>query len=155
MKFICDIMLGKLTKYLRMVGMDTSYSSSLSLSQIIAAAATEQRTVLTRRTGQLLPEQQASSYFIQSNYPYEQLQDVISHFNLQPDSSRFFTRCLLCNELLTAMEKAAVAENVPDYVFSTVNEFARCPRCNKIYWKGTHFELIKNDILRLGIKVAE
>ena len=69
MKFICDIMLGKLAKYLRIVGMDTSYSSSLSLSQIIAAAAAEQRTVLTRRTGQLLSEQQTSSYFIQSNYP--------------------------------------------------------------------------------------
>ena len=131
-------MLGKLAKYLRIVGMDASYSSSLSLSQIIAAAAAEQRTVLTRRTGQLLSEQQTSSYFIQSNYPYEQLQDVISHFNLQPDSSRFFTRCLLCNELLTAMEKAAVAENVPEYVFSTINDFSQCPCCRKIYWKGTH-----------------
>ena len=138
MKFICDIMLGKLAKYLRIVGMDASYSSSLSLSQIIAAAAAEQRTVLTRRTGQLLSEQQASSYFIQSNYPYEQLLDVIRHFNLQTDSSRFFTRCLLCNELLTAIEKAAVAENVPDYVFSTVNDFSQCPCCRKIYWKGTH-----------------
>lgn len=148
MKFICDIMLGKLAKYLRIMGMDTSYSSSLSLSQIIAAAAAEQRTVLTRRTGQLLSEQQASSYFIQSNYPYEQLQNVISHFSLQADSSRFFTRCLLCNELLAAIEKASIAENVPDYVFSTVNEFARCPRCNKIYWKGTHHH---NMMQRLNV----
>lgn len=138
MKFICDIMLGKLAKYLRIVGMDASYSSSLSLSQIIAAAAAEQRTVLTRRTGQLLSEQQPSSYFIQSNYPYEQLQNVISHFSLQADSSRFFTRCLLCNELLAAIEKAAVAKNVPDYVFSTVNDFSQCTCCRKIYWKGTH-----------------
>ena len=138
MKFICDIMLGKLAKYLRIMGMDTSYSSSSSLSQIIAASAAEQRTVLTRRTGQLLSEQQASSYFIQSNYSYEQLQNVIGHFNLQPDSSCFFTRCLLCNELLTAIEKAAVAENVPDYVFSTINDFSQCPCCRKIYWKGTH-----------------
>jgi len=148
MKFICDIMLGKLAKYLRIVGVDTSYSSSLSLSQIIAAAAAEQRTVLTRRTGQLLLEQQALSYFIQSNYPYEQLQDVIRHFNLQADSSRFFTRCLLCNEPLAAIEKAAVAKNVPDYVFSTVNDFARCPCCTKIYWKGTHHY---NMIQRLSV----
>ena len=148
MKFICDIMLGKLAKYLRMVGMDASYSSSLSLSQIIAAAAAEQRTVLTRRTGLLLSEQQASSYFIQSNYPYEQLQDVISHFNLQPDSSRFFTRCLLCNELLAAIDKAAVAENVPDYLFSTINDFSQCPCCRKIYWKGTHHN---NMMQRLSV----
>ena len=141
-------MLGKLAKYLRIVGMDASYSSSLSLSQIIAAAAAEQRTVLTRRTGQLLSEQQASSYFIQSNYSYEQLQNVISHFNLQPDSSCFFTRCLLCNELLTAIEKAAVAENVPDYVFSTINDFSQCPCCRKIYWKGTHHH---NMMQRLSV----
>jgi len=148
MKFICDIMLGKLAKYLRIMGMDTSYSSSSSLSQIIAASAAEQRTVLTRRTGQLLSEQQASSYFIQSNYSYEQLQNVISHFNLQPDSSCFFTRCLLCNELLTAIEKAAVAENVPDYVFSTINDFSQCPCCRKIYWKGTHHH---NMMQRLSV----
>jgi len=138
MKFICDTMLGKLAKYLRIVGVDTSYSSSLSLSQIIAAAAAEQRTVLTRRTNLLLSEQQAACYVIQGNYPYEQLQDVIRHFSLQVDSSRFFTRCLLCNKLLAAVEKASVAENVPDYVFSTVNDFSQCPCCRKIYWKGTH-----------------
>jgi len=141
-------MLGKLAKYLRIMGMDTSYSSSSSLSQIIAASAAEQRTMLTRRTGQLLSEQQASSYFIQSNYSYEQLQNVISHFNLQPDSSCFFTRCLLCNELLTAIEKAAVAENVPDYVFSTINDFSQCPCCRKIYWKGTHHH---NMMQRLSV----
>ena len=141
-------MLGKLAKYLRIVGMDASYSSSLSLSQIIAAAAAEQRTVLTRRTGRLLSEKQASSYFIQSNYSYEQLQNVIGHFNLQPDSSCFFTRCLLCNELLTAIEKAAVAENVPDYVFSTINDFSQCPCCRKIYWKGTHHH---NMMQRLSV----
>lgn len=148
MKFICDIMLGKLAKYLRIVGIDASYSSSLSLSQIIAAAAAEQRTVLTRRTGQLLSEQQASSYFIQSNYPYEQLQDVISHFNLQPDRSRFLTRCILCNELLAATDKASVAENVPAYVFSTINDFSQCPCCRKIYWKGTHHH---NMMQRLSV----
>jgi len=141
-------MLGKLAKYLRIVGMDASYSSSLSRSQIIAAAAAEQRTVLTRRTGQLLSGQQISFYFIQSNYPYEQLQDVISHFSLQVDNARFFTRCLLCNQLLESVDKASVAGSVPAYVFTTVNGFARCPCCTKIYWKGTHHY---NMIQRLSV----
>lgn len=139
MKFICDVMLGKLAKYLRIVGIDASYPRSLSLPEIISEAAAEQRTILTRRTDLLPSEQQAASYFIKSNYPYEQLQDVISHFNLQADNSRFFTRCLECNQLLDAVVKASVAGSVPAYVFSTVNDFARCPRCAKIYWKGTHY----------------
>ena len=127
MKFICDIMLGMLAKHLRIVGMDTSYSSFFTLSQIITAASAEQRTILTRRTDQLLSEQQtASFFFIQSNYPFEQLQDVIRQFNLQTDSSRFFTRCLLCNQLLHTVDKASVAGIVPAYVFSTTNYFARC-----------------------------
>ena len=138
MKFICDVMLGKLAKYLRIVGMDTRYSCSLALSQVIATALSEQRTILTRRTEQLLFEQPASCYCIQSNYPQEQLPEVIRHFSLQADSSRFFTRCLLCNQLLVAVDKALVEGSVPEYVFSTAAEFARCPGCNKIYWKGTH-----------------
>jgi hypothetical protein len=139
MKFICDTMLGKLAKYLRIVGVDTSYSNFSSWSLIISSAAAEQRTILTRRTNLLLSGQQAACYVIQGNYPYEQLQDVIRHFSLQVDSSRFFTRCLLCNQLLVAVDKASVAGSIPAYVFSTVNDFVRCPQCAKIYWKGTHY----------------
>ncbi len=131
-------MLGKLAKYLRIVGVDTSYSNSSSLSRIISSAAVEQRTILTRRTDLLLSEQPAPCYVIQGNYPYEQLQDVIRHFSLQAERSRFFTRCLSCNQLLESVDKASVAGRVPSYVFSTVNDFARCPQCAKIYWKGTH-----------------
>jgi uncharacterized protein len=139
MIFICDTMLGKLAKYLRITGIDTSYSNSLSWSLIISTAAEEHRTILTRRVDQLFSTQQSTSYFIKSNYPLEQLQDVIRHFSLQADSSRFFTRCLSCNQLLQFTEKASIAGSVPAYVFSTVNEFARCPQCTKIYWKGTHY----------------
>jgi uncharacterized protein len=139
MKFICDTMLGKLAKYLRIAGIDASYSSSLTLSQIIAGASVEQRTILTRRTDLLSAGQQAESYFIKSNYPLEQLQDVIRHFNLQTDSSDFFTRCLECNQLLDAVDKESVAGSVPSYVLSTTDYFARCPHCSKIYWKGTHY----------------
>jgi uncharacterized protein with PIN domain len=138
MKFICDTMLGKLAKYLRIMGFDASYSNSFSWHQIVSSATAEQRIILTRRTDLLLPEQRPACYVIQGNYPYEQLQDVLRHFELQTDSSGFFTRCLLCNKLLTSVEKASVAGNIPDYVFSTVNDFSQCPCCRKIYWKGTH-----------------
>jgi len=155
MKFICDVMLGKLTKYLRIVGMDTSYSGSLTLSQIISAAAADQRTILTRRTDHVLSEQPAACYFIQSNYPFEQLQDVIRHFNLKADSEQFFTRCLLCNQPLDAVGKDSVAASVPAYVLSTANEFARCPRCSKIYWKGTHYGNMLNRLEKVLGAVKE
>jgi uncharacterized protein len=139
MKFICDTMLGKLTKYLRIVGIDASYSSSVTLSQIITLAMAEHRTILTRRTDHQLLKHSAESYFILSNYPFEQLQDVFIHFNLQADSAQFFTRCLSCNQPIVAVDKDSVADSVPPYVFCTASEFARCPQCAKIYWKGTHY----------------
>jgi uncharacterized protein len=139
MKFICDTMLGKLAKYLRIAGINASYSNTYSLPQVIFEAAAEQRIILTRRTELLQSEQPIQSYFIKSDYPLEQLQDVMRHFNLHADSSSFFARCLECNQLLASVEKETVAGSVPPYVFSTASEFARCPQCNKIYWKGTHY----------------
>jgi uncharacterized protein len=139
MKFICDTMLGKLAKYLRIAGIDASYSNTYSFTQVISEAAAELRILLTRRTEHLQSEQPVKSYFIASDYPLEQLQDVFRHFSLQADSSSFFTRCLECNQLLESVEKETVAGSVPPYVFSTASEFVRCPHCNKIYWKGTHY----------------
>jgi uncharacterized protein len=139
MKFICDTMLGKLAKYLRIAGIDACYSNIYSLPHVISKAVSEQRIILSRRTEILQSEQPVKSYFIKSDYPLEQLLDVFRHFNLQSDSSSFFTRCLECNQLLEFVEKASIAGSVPAYVFSTVNEFARCPQCAKIYWKGTHY----------------
>ena len=156
MKFICDTMLGKLAKYLRIVGVDASYSNSLAISQIMSKASAEQRTILTRRTDHMPLVQTEASYFIQSDYPLEQLQDVIRHFNLQADSSSFFTRCLECNQLLDSVDKNSVAGSVPPYVFNTVDTFARCPHCYKIYWKGTHYgNMLKRLQKVLGVVKEE
>jgi hypothetical protein len=140
MKFICDIMLGKLATYLRMAGVDSAYNRFLSLPSLIKTALAEDRCVLTRRRDIVLTDCPVSVYCVNSNYPHEQLKDVITQFAISLDQADFFSRCLLCNESLKRIDKPDVIGKVPDYVTSTVSDFSQCPGCNKIYWKGTHYQ---------------
>jgi len=149
MRFICDIMLGKLVTYLRMAGVDAAYSRALSLPSLIKTAIAEDRSILTRRKDISSTDCPVSVYCVNSNYPHEQLQDVITHFAISLDQAMFFSRCLLCNESLDAIDKPAAQGNVPDYVISTVNDFSQCPCCKKIYWKGTHYDNMLRQLTNL------
>jgi hypothetical protein len=153
MKFICDVMLGRLAKYLRIAGFDTAYSRSLLKTVLIQIAEDEKRIVLTRRTEAIAIKTPSSYYFVNSNYPHEQLKEVINTFNLHLDKARFFTLCLLCNSTLNGVDKSSVRGMVPDYVFTTIDDFSQCPTCKKIYWKGTHYNnmLQKLDVLGVGV----
>jgi uncharacterized protein with PIN domain len=133
-------MLGKLSTYLRMAGIDSAYSRSLSLPSLIKTAIAEERSILTRRRDIKLADCPVSVYCVQSNYPHEQLKDVIKQFAISLDQANFFSRCLLCNKALDRLDKSNALGKVPDYVTSTVSDFSQCPGCNKIYWKGTHYQ---------------
>ncbi len=149
MRFICDIMLGKLATYLRMAGVDTAYSRSLSLPSLIKTAIAEDRCVLTRRRDISLTDCPVSVYCVKSNYPHEQLNDVIKYFIIHLDQASFFSRCLLCNEPLEPFDKSEAHGKVPDYVVSIVNNFSQCPGCNKIYWKGSHYKNMLRQLSNL------
>ncbi len=133
-------MLGKLARYLRMVGFDAAYCRSQSVSSLIAKAHAEGRLLLTRRTRLDAEGLPAAVYFVKSNYPSEQLQEVVTRFALALDQQKVFTRCLLCNEHLATIDSIEVQGKVPEYVLTTTAEFSQCPSCKKIYWKGTHYE---------------
>jgi uncharacterized protein with PIN domain len=149
MRFICDIMLGKLVTYLRMAGVDAAYSRALSLPLLLKTAIAEDRCILTRRKDISSTDCPVSVYCVNSNYPHEQLKDVITHFAISLDQAMIFSRCLLCNESLDAIDKPAAQGKVPDYVISTVNAFSQCPCCKKIYWKGTHYENMLRQLSKL------
>jgi uncharacterized protein with PIN domain len=144
--FICDSMLGRLAKNLRMLGIDTLYAGRGSANA--HCAAPEHRILLTRRTAFLKkkPEQIASYIFIKSNDPAEQVQEVIAACALKKSAMRPFTICLNCNAQLTPVAKEAALGRVPEYVFATVAEFTACPQCGKIYWKGTHYDTMRRRI---------
>ncbi len=138
-RFICDRMLGTLCKYLRMSGFDTTYARDSKKALI--EALQEERVLLTRNTRM---RGQKHVFFINSDAPREQLRSVYDHFGL-PDSMNFLSRCLLCNEPLKRAAKEDMRKLVPFFTYKNFDEFAQCPKCRRVYWKGSHYLKMKRD----------
>jgi uncharacterized protein with PIN domain len=154
MKFAADRMLGKLAKWLRFLGYDTTYSNDLSEDEFLAQV-NEGRTLLTRNTRFKRKVAKDKLVFIRDNDPKVQLQELISGLRLRPEPKRFFTRCTLCNEVLDPTEGAGVYGRVPDYIWTAHDRFSRCNRCGKLYWEGSHLERNRKEIMRLLGKKGE
>ena len=142
MKFIADIMVGKLARYLRMAGYDVAYFNDASDDFILKTAMKEDRIVLTRDTLMLERRQfrngTLKSVFILDDDIREQLLQIRSELNISlgPD----LIRCLICNDLLVRVSKREVRNKVPPYVYGTQDDFMYCRRCKKYYWRGTHYD---------------
>ncbi len=138
-KFLCDFMLGKLAKYLRMLGFDTYYEKEVSSLKMEFIAHTENRIIITRNKKY---QNKENCLFLTTDNPKEQLLIVLNKFALF-DKIKLASRCLLCNEMVKKIDKKDVKGKVPYYVFQTKAEFSYCPICGRIYWPGTHYEKMR------------
>ncbi|MBW2036510.1 MAG: Mut7-C RNAse domain-containing protein [Deltaproteobacteria bacterium] len=148
MKFAADRMLGKLARWLRLLGYDTIYFNEICNDQFLALAK-EGRILLSRNTRLKDKVETERFLFIESDDFRAQLQEVFGKLALTPDPEKFFTRCILCNGALEPVEASNVIENVPDYVLTAHSKFSRCNRCRKVYWPGTHVTRSLDEIERL------
>jgi hypothetical protein len=136
--FILDVHLGRLARYLRLLGIDTHHDTSLDDPGIVREAARSGRIVLTRDVALLKNGAVVRGYWIRSRDPREQAEEVISRFDLVR-FARPFTRCTVCNGILEPVPKESVAGNIPPGAERSQDEFHRCPSCGRIYWKGSHY----------------
>ena len=137
LKFIADAMLGRLAKWLRLIGCDVVYEPSISDDDLIAKALKEHRIILTMDRKLTERASARNSLCIKSPYYKEQLKQVITHYTIDYKAG-IFRRCLVCNKLLDPIDKEKIKDRIPPYVYSTQNEFDICSQCHRVYWPGTH-----------------
>ncbi len=137
-KFILDVHLGKLTRYLRLCGFDSVYENNFEDSTIIYVAQKEKRIILTRDKGILKNSRVTHGYWLRSDNPEEQLKEVIKRFDLK-EEIKLFSRCTVCNGKLEKVNKNSISEKLLPGTKSYYNEFYQCNQCGKIYWKGSHY----------------
>ncbi|HNW57709.1 MAG TPA: Mut7-C RNAse domain-containing protein [Bacteroidales bacterium] len=138
LKFITDVHLGKLTKYLRLCGFDTFFNINLNDKEIIEIAASEKRIILTRDIGLLKNKNVKHGHWIRSQYPFEQLKDLFTRLQLKNQVS-LFSRCSVCNGLLSNVEKEEIMSRLLPKTRQYYDEFKKCDVCDRIYWKGSHY----------------
>jgi len=149
-KFLADRMLGKLVKWLRILGYDTTYPSFDNDLSLILNARQEGRILLTRDTNLIKRRNICEFLFIESDKWDEQLIGIIKGIKLKIDfNSKIFSRCSICNTPTKDVDKEVVKNHVPSYVFSTQNKFVYCPSCKKYYWRGTHWQRMTQKIKKL------
>jgi uncharacterized protein with PIN domain len=149
MRLLCDTMLGRLTTFLRILGIDTSLLDTKIFEDKIEKAREEGRVFLTRDSRVLRMKNMPPYLFIKSNFPEVQLFEVLDGLRIELRGYTPFSLCLNCNTPLVMVEREEVKDKVPDYVYNTQNSFSRCPACNSIYWKGTHYERMKKFVERV------
>ncbi len=142
-RFIVDHNVGKLAKWLRVMGYDTLFFNGSNDSRMIATALAERRVILTRDTQimqrRVVTKGQLKAVLIKSDRPELQMHQVIETLNLDCQF-RPFTICLECNQTLVVRSKEQVKDLVPPYVFQTQSQYMECPTCQRIYWRGTHWQ---------------
>jgi uncharacterized protein with PIN domain len=144
-RFIADVMVGKLARWLRVLGFDVVYSNKLEDDEILQIAAAEDRVILTRdiafaARGRL----RHRLLFIDYNDWRSQLRQVIAAYELK--DFKTLSRCIECNSLLLEIYKDQVTGRVPPYVYETQERFSHCSSCDRIYWRGTHVSAILEQI---------
>lgn len=144
-RFILDAHLGKLAKYLRMLGFDTLYRNDYGDKEIINIALKEKRIILTRDKLLLQSRRVTHGYYVRSTEKHKQLKEVVGKFDLY-SQFKSFSRCMTCNAELILRNKEDVEHLLEEGILQLYKKFYFCPACSKVYWKGSHFKRMETFI---------
>jgi len=136
-RFVADVMLGRLARWLRIMGFDVLYDSAADDPELKRVAAADDRVLLTRDLEIAETRLPIRVEIIRDDDIRAQLRQVVSTYGLDPFGG-LFTRCIRCNTPLEPASRGDVRGRVPPYVFRTAERFARCPACGRVYWPATH-----------------
>jgi uncharacterized protein with PIN domain len=140
-----------------MMGYDSVFFNGEDDSQMVKQALAESRIILTRDTGMMrrraISSGRVRAVLIESEEPEQQMQQLMSVIDLKGQSQPF-TLCLECNEPLQKRRREEVTGRVPPYVYRTQTQYMECPKCHRIYWRGTHWEAMVGKMDRLASTIG-
>ncbi|MCP4681401.1 MAG: hypothetical protein GY864_03615 [Desulfobacterales bacterium] len=137
LRFVADSMLGKLAKWLRVLGYDTHYQSHYR-PEMIDNLVKGGRLLISRHRETC--NRHENALLIHGNRVGDQLAELKDSTRLEPDSSAWFSRCLICNVLLEEAHIDEARKNMPEYIFFQNINIRFCPVCERYYWPGSHRE---------------
>ena len=158
-RFVADVMLGKLARWLRILGYDVAYDPNADDEQLVQQAVSEKRILLTKDrhlVERWRKKLRLNGYLLLTSDDWrEQLKQTVAYFGLDIHNRRH-TRCPDCNGVLKEVAKEAVRYRVPFFVFTQHEHFVQCSQCGKIYWAGSHYErmnaaldeLLRDELLK-------
>ena len=149
---LADAMLGRLAKWLRLLGYDTAYGSRASDPELAHRARAGGRVLLTRDR-ELAKRKGLQSLLIRSQVLEEQVREVREALGSPPHPA--LSRCPVCNALLVSTDPDAVAGYLPPHVLKTQSGFRRCPGCQRIYWPGSHTRAMSVQMAAFAIDEPE
>ncbi len=150
-RFVADKTLGRLVRWLRIVGCDVLYGPNFSGKGLLSAARREDRIVLTRDRRVARGSGMPPFLLVESDRFREQLRQVIDAFAIDPGNA-LFRRCIECNADLVEATREEVTGRVPAFVQATQTRFRRCPRCRHLYWDATHVARVRDELSRMGLR---
>jgi uncharacterized protein with PIN domain len=146
-RFAADAMLGRLARWLRVLGFDTTYDPALTDADLVRLANAQGRTLLTRDRHLLRELHPAFAHEVRQDAPLDQLRELIAALQLAAPAE-LFTRCMLCNAVLSALEQEEATQLLPTGVQGIPGPVRHCPACGKVYWQGSHVRRMRDALQR-------
>jgi uncharacterized protein with PIN domain len=147
-RFVADVHLGTLARYLRLLGFDTRYGNDLGDAELAELTARERRVLLTCDVGLLKRKAVVRGQWLRSRDPEQQIEEVVEALQLTR-AFRPFTRCMTCNGQLAAVARTDVNGLVPPRVYRRFRSFSQCRECRRVYWRGTHYVRLQRLVAHL------
>jgi uncharacterized protein with PIN domain len=152
-RFILDVHLGRLARYLRLLGFDSAYDRGWHDDEIIDRGLAEKRIILTRDLGILKQSRVTHGYWLRSDVPAAQVREVVDALDLRGQFQPF-ARCMECNGEIHAVDKPDLQGLVEQDILQRFDEFRQCPDCRRVYWRGSHYEQMQTLVNALVDRVG-